>query len=56
MDATAEATIRDGWWLTHRCRERGIEPLKVRVCPWLARQGIFEVNAYPVDLLRRRFK
>lgn len=55
MDAYAEATQRDGWWLMHRCRERGITPIRVPAPPWLVRQGIFEVNSYPIDLLRERF-
>jgi hypothetical protein len=55
MDHYAEVTQRDGWWLMHRARERNLNVYKVQACPWLIRQGIFEVNAYPISLLRERF-
>ena len=54
MDATPEATQRDGYWLMHRCRERGIEITKVPAPTVLKEQGIDEVNAYPVWLLAER--
>lgn len=55
MEEPVADTCRDGWWLRHRCRERGDEPIKVmapRVCQ---DRGIEVVNAYPLDLLERRF-
>lgn len=55
MDHYAEATQRDGWWLMHKARERKLNVFKVQACPWLVRQGIFEVNAYPIALLIERF-
>lgn len=55
MDPKAEVTARDGFWLTHRCREQGFRPLKVPAPLFLAEQGIEHVNAYPVTLLRQRF-
>lgn len=55
MDHFAEATQRDGFWLTHQARLRGLPVYRVQACPWLVRQGIFEVNAYPIELLRERF-
>lgn len=55
MDSTPDATRRDGFWLMHRCREKGIEPVKVRAPKIMRDQGVFEVNAYPVALLARRF-
>jgi hypothetical protein len=50
-----EATQRDGYWLAHRVKERGLEPVHVAAPPILAAQGIFQVRAYPVDLLQRRW-
>lgn len=50
----AEATQRDGWWLKHRCKERGLESFKVPAPVVLQEQGITEVNAYPVHLLAER--
>jgi hypothetical protein len=55
MDHFAEATQRDGFWLMHRARERNLNVYRVQACPWLIRQGIFQVNAYPLSLLRERF-
>lgn len=55
MDVTPDATQRDGWWLMHRCRERGIEPIKVVAPPVLQDQGVDYVNAYPRHLLTERF-
>jgi hypothetical protein len=55
IDQFAEATLRDGWWLTHRCRKAGIKPIKVPASLFLVQQGIFEVNSYPVALLQERF-
>lgn len=49
-----EATVRDGYWLTHRCRERGLACVKVEAPEVLQEQGIELVNAYPVDLLQER--
>lgn len=50
----ATDTQRDGFWLGHRCRERGIVPVKVAAPQVLQEQGIHAVNAYPVDMLRER--
>lgn len=50
----AENTLRDGWWLAHRCREQGIAPVKVDAPSILREQGIEHVNAYPVRLLEQR--
>jgi hypothetical protein len=50
-----EGTKRDGFWLYHRCKERGIRPVKVKAPTVLREKGIEEVNAYPVSLLRERF-
>jgi hypothetical protein len=54
MDKVPESTLRDGFWLTHRCRERGVKPIKVPACHWLRKAGVEAVNAYPVELLERR--
>jgi hypothetical protein len=54
MDEDAEATLRDGYWLSRRCKAEGILPIKVQAANILLRQGIFEVNSYPVDLLQER--
>lgn len=48
-------TQRDGFWLRARCRERYVEPVKVEAPAALQEQGIERVNAYPLDLLKRRF-
>lgn len=50
-----EDTQRDGFKLTHWCRVEGLRVHKVEASPWLRRQGILTVNAYPVELLQRRF-
>jgi hypothetical protein len=55
MDEDAEATQRCGWWLSARCKRLGITPIKVMAPSILLKQGIFEVNAYPHDLLEARF-
>lgn len=52
-DAPA-CTQRDGFWLMHRCRERGIPEVWVRAPKVLADQGIDKVRAYPADLLAER--
>lgn len=49
-----ECTQRDGFWLKHRCRERGHDVVKVRAPAVLQEQGIETVNAYPVRLLAER--
>lgn len=51
-----EDTLRDGYWLVHRCREANIEPVKVSAPKFLQEKGIAEVNAYPIYLLKRRFE
>lgn len=55
MDDTADATLRDGFWLSNQCKRQGIEPRKVKACLALQEQGIKEVNSYPFHLLERRF-
>jgi hypothetical protein len=54
MDKVPSSTLRDGYWLTHRCREQGVVPLKVPACHWLRKAGIEQVNAYPLSLLEKR--
>jgi hypothetical protein len=54
MDPDAEATQRDGWWLTNQCRRECIVPIKVQAPAHLLQQGIFTVNAYPLRLLQQR--
>lgn len=54
MDETPEATQRDGWWLQHRCLERGIIPVKVPAPEVFRSDGIDQLNAYPVELLAER--
>lgn len=49
-----QATVRDGYWLKHRCAEHRLEPIKVEAPAVLREQGIETVNAYPVSLLRER--
>lgn len=49
-----ELTKRDGYWLCHRARERGIEVIKVPAPGVMMEQGIRTVNAYPVSLLQER--
>jgi hypothetical protein len=47
-----DATLRDGWWLAHRCKH------DVRYVPApdaLRRLGIMRVRCYPVELLKLRF-
>ncbi len=48
-------TVRDGWRLANECKRRGLEPVYVDAPPVLARQGIFTVRAYPLDLLQQRW-
>ena len=55
LDEEAESTLRDGYWLSNRCKKLGIKPVKVPACTFLVRQGIFEVNSYPERLLVERF-
>lgn len=56
LDRDPDATKRDGYWLMHRARERGLEVVKVEACPWLRQNGIKMVNAYPQSLLAERFR
>jgi hypothetical protein len=53
---TAEHTMRDGYWLSHRCRERGIPVMRVPAPAVLRDQGIKQVRAYPVSLIRERME
>ncbi|CAB4139640.1 hypothetical protein UFOVP347_50 [uncultured Caudovirales phage] len=55
IDHMPSATSRDGWWLCHRIRERGLPLHSVPACAFLRAHGIERVNAYPVGLLRERF-
>lgn len=52
-DPEASATLRDGWWLTHRAPSGW--PIKVNASPSLREQDISQVNAYPRWLLDQRF-
>lgn len=56
MGDEAEHTQRDGYWLMHRARERGIKTLAVQAPPILLEQGIRTVKAWPVALLAERFR
>lgn len=47
----AEDTMRDGWKLKRLTERWKCGFAKVAACPWLIEQGIFTVNAYPLDLL-----
>jgi hypothetical protein len=47
----AEGTRRDGFWLAARAGDRAV---KVEAPKVLQEQGIYRVNAYPVELLQRR--
>lgn len=55
IDKDPDATQRDGFWCMHRSRERGITVQKVAAPKFLAKFGIDEVNAYPIELLEERF-
>lgn len=55
LDHPAEDTQRDGFWLNHQCKQRGIRPTKVVAPKVLQELGVHHVNIYPVDLLRQRF-
>jgi hypothetical protein len=52
----ATHTQRDGFWLMHRCRERAIPVLWVPAPAVLRDQGIKQVRAYPISLLRERME
>lgn len=54
MEEYAEATEMDDWWLTGRCKSAGIEPVKVPASLLLVREGVFEINSYPLEFLRER--
>jgi hypothetical protein len=51
-----QATQRDGFWLSHRVRKRGGLPVQVMAPMCLRRAGIETVNAYPLDLLAKRWE
>lgn len=53
-DDPISGTVRDGYWLTHRCRERGINAISVDAPAHLAARGIRTVNAYPTSLVAQR--
>jgi hypothetical protein len=50
-----EATVRDGWWLCHRVRERDYPKVYVKACPAALENGIERLNAYPNYLIAERF-
>jgi hypothetical protein len=52
----AGCTQRDGFWLAHRCRERGIAEVWVRAPKVMQDQGIDRIRAYPVRLVEERFQ
>ncbi|PBB68123.1 hypothetical protein CK228_13515 [Mesorhizobium sp. WSM4312] len=47
-------TQRDGYWLTHQASRRDIQIISVEAPAPLKAVGIEMVNAYPVELLRKR--
>ena len=49
------STARDGWWLSHQCQRRGIEPRYVEAPACLKQHGITSVRIYPVSLLALRW-
>jgi hypothetical protein len=48
-------TVRDGFKLAAWCKQEGLAPRYVTAPPILARQGIFTIRAYPLNLLQRRW-
>ncbi|MFN4278283.1 MAG: hypothetical protein ACK4FJ_18475 [Ferrovibrio sp.] len=56
LEDPVEDTKRDGFWLCHRCREQGLNVIRVPAPPGLRQVGIEEVNAYPVELIRKRMR
>lgn len=56
IDKDPEATQRDGFWLPHQAKKRGMAVIKVDACLWLSKFGVSAVNAYPVSLLAERFQ
>ena len=53
--ADPQWTIRDGYWLMHRARERNLGPVWVDAPPVFQRAGIFQVCAWPLGLLAKRW-
>lgn len=54
LGEAAEVTQRDGFWLMHRTRERGLPVVWVRASRVLQEQDVMQVRAWPVDLLSER--
>lgn len=50
-----EATQRDGFKLSHWCKQEGHGQMYVNAPPVLQERGIRHVRAYPVELLERRW-
>jgi hypothetical protein len=51
-----QATVRDGWRLAHWCKREGKPVLWVEAPAVLQERGIEKVRAYPVSLLKRRWR
>ncbi|KAA3452749.1 hypothetical protein C7I87_00795 [Mesorhizobium sp. SARCC-RB16n] len=47
-------TQRDGYWLTHQASRKDIQIVTVEAPAPLKAVGIDTVNAYPIELLRKR--
>lgn len=57
MEDPIKDTQRDGFWMMHRCRERGIHSIKVPAPKVVTDMypAIETINAYPISLLKERF-
>lgn len=57
MEDPIKDTQRDGFWCMHRCRERGIQSIKVPAPKAVTDMypAIETINAYPIALLKERF-
>lgn len=58
MNDPIRDTQRDGFWLTHRAKQRGLPVIKVPAPKAVTTRypEVTQLNAYPVGLLRERFK
>lgn len=55
MDQFAEATRADDLALKRAARAQGLPTKQVAAPAWLVRQGVFEVRAFPLALLKEHF-
>jgi hypothetical protein len=55
MDQMAEGLMGDDLRLKRQARAEGVSTKHIASPPWLVRQGIFEVRAYPIPFLREYF-